>query len=122
LYALDIRTGEFLWKSPNDAGVCQGRPAGCDPGVASPVTVSEDLVLSGGNDGRLRIHAADSGKVLWQFDTAQTLATVGGGAATGGSIGGSAGPLAYDGTLLVESGYAFAGRIPGNLLLVFEVQ
>jgi len=36
--------------------------------------------------------------------------------------GGGAGPLVYDGTLLVESGYAFAGRIPGNLLLVFEAQ
>jgi len=122
LYALDIRTGEFLWKAPNGAGVCQGRPAGCDPGIASPVTVSEDLVLSGGNGGRLRIHAAQSGNILWQFDTTQTLVTVGGDVATGGSIGGGAGPLVYDGTLLVESGYAFAGRIPGNLLLVFEAQ
>jgi len=122
LYALDIRTGEFIWKAPNDASVCQGRPAGCDPGIASPVTVSEDLVLSGGNDGILRIHSAQSGKVLWQFDTAQSLVTVGGGVATGGSIGGGAGPLVYDGTLVVESGYAFAWRMPGNLMLVFEVQ
>jgi polyvinyl alcohol dehydrogenase (cytochrome) len=41
--------------------------------------------------------------------------------ASGGSIGGGAGPIAYRGNLIVESGYGFSGRIPGNLMLVFGV-
>jgi len=50
------------------------------------------------------------------------VTTVGGGSAHGGSIGGGAGPVVWGGTLIVESGYGFAGRMPGNVMLVFEVQ
>jgi polyvinyl alcohol dehydrogenase (cytochrome) len=59
---------------------------------------------------------------LWQYDTTPSVFTVGGGSAHGGSIGGGAGPVVQGGTLIVESGYGFAGRIPGNVMLVFEVQ
>jgi polyvinyl alcohol dehydrogenase (cytochrome) len=69
----------------------------------------------------MRFYQADSGRMLWQYDTVQSITTVGGGMAQGGSIGGGAGPIAYDGTLVVQSGYGFGGRTPGNLLLVFEV-
>ena len=58
---------------------------------------------------------------MWEYDTAVTLSTVGGGKATGGSIGGGFGPIIDSGTLIVPSGYGFAGRMPGNLLLVFGV-
>jgi len=30
--------------------------------------------------------------------------------------------VVWGGTLIVESGYGFAGRMPGNVMLVFEVQ
>jgi len=91
----------------------------CAPGIAAPVTVADDLVLSGASDGWLRFYGADSGKVLWQYDTMQDTETVSGGTARGGSMGGGAGLIAYHGTVIAESGYGFAGRMPGNLMLVF---
>jgi polyvinyl alcohol dehydrogenase (cytochrome) len=41
-------------------------------------------------------------------------------AGSGGSLE-SAGPLIVDGHVLVNSGYLFGGRMPGNVLLVFSV-
>jgi polyvinyl alcohol dehydrogenase (cytochrome) len=83
--------------------------------------VTDDLVLTGGGDGQVRIYAPDSGRILWQFDTLKEFATINGAKAKGGSIGGGAGPIAYGGNLIVESGYGFSGRMPGNLLLVFGI-
>ncbi len=121
LYALDIHSGKFLWKSPIDEGGCKDRGPTCAVGIAAPIILTDDLVMSGASDGRVRIHAADSGRVVWEYDTAVTMPTTGGGTATGGSIGGGFGPLIDGGLLIVPSGYGFAGRTPGNLLLVFGV-
>jgi polyvinyl alcohol dehydrogenase (cytochrome) len=122
LYALDVRDGRVLWRAPIDAGACKDREAQCAPGIAAPVTATGDLVISGAGDGEIRVYSARSGEKLWQYDTAQTVTTVGGGSAHGGAIGGGAGPLVWGGTLIVESGYGFAGRMPGNVMLVFELQ
>lgn len=121
MYVLDIHSGNFLWKAPIDDGVCKDRGVTCSPGIAAPVTVTDDLVLSGAGDGRLRIYAAGSGRILWEYDTAVPTPTVGGGIGRGGSIGGGFGPVIDSGTLIVPSGYGFAGRTPGNLLLVFGI-
>jgi polyvinyl alcohol dehydrogenase (cytochrome) len=122
LYALDVRDGHVLWQAPIDADACKARGAQCAPGIAAPVTAAGDLVVTGAGDGELRVYSARSGEQLWQYDTAQSVLTVGGGSAQGGSIGGGAGPLVLGGTLIVESGYGFAGRMPGNVMLVFEAQ
>jgi polyvinyl alcohol dehydrogenase (cytochrome) len=122
LYALDVHDGRVLWQAPIDADVCKDRGTQCAPGIAAPVTATDDLVLTGAGDGALRVYDARSGEKLWQYDTAQPVATVGGGSAHGGSIGGGAGPVVIGGTLIVESGYGFGGRMPGNVMLVFEVQ
>ena len=122
LYALDVRNGKVLWTAPIDADACKDRGAQCTPGIAAPVTATDDLVFSGAGDGEIRVYGAHSGQKLWQYDTTQSVVTVGGGSAHGGSIGGGAGPVVEGRTLIVESGYGFAGRMPGNLLLVFEVQ
>jgi polyvinyl alcohol dehydrogenase (cytochrome) len=122
LYALDVRDGHVLWQAPTDADACKAHGAQCAPGIAAPVTAAGDLVVTGAGDGELRVYSARSGEKLWQYDTAQSVLTVGGGSAQGGSIGGGAGPLVLGGTLIVESGYGFAGRMPGNVMLVFEAQ
>jgi polyvinyl alcohol dehydrogenase (cytochrome) len=121
LYALDLRTGRFIWKAPNAEGKCAGRDLTCSPGIAAAPTVTDDLVLTGGSDGWLRFYDSHDGSVRWRYDTTQSVLTVGGGYATGGSMGGATSPLPYHGTLIVESGYGFAGRMPGNVLLVFGV-
>jgi polyvinyl alcohol dehydrogenase (cytochrome) len=119
LYALDIVDGSPLWQAPSDDSLCRGR-ALCVAGFQAPVTATPGLVLAGGMDGWLRIYAAGSGRLLWRHDTTEQVATVGGGTTQGGSIGGSAGPVAYHGLLIAESGYDFAGKMPGDALLVFE--
>ena len=122
LYALDVHDGRILWRAPIDADVCKDRGVQCTPGIAAPVTATGDLVFTGAGDGKIRVFSAHSGQQLWHYDTTPSVVTVGGGSAHGGSIGGGAGPVVQDGTLIVESGYGFAFRMPGNLMLVFEVQ
>jgi polyvinyl alcohol dehydrogenase (cytochrome) len=121
LYALDLHTGKTLWSAPASDSSCSGRAPQCAPGLAAAVTATDDLVFAGAGDGWLRAYDARSGKVLWQYDTTADTPTVGGGTARGGSMGGGAGPVVYDGLLVMPSGYGFAGRMPGNLLLVFSV-
>jgi len=122
IYALDIRTGEFVWKAPNDRSRCGNLGPACEPGIAAPATVIDDLVAAGSSDGWARFYEAKTGRIVWEFNTVQDFVTVGGGTARGGSMGGSAGQLAYRGTFVVPSGYAFSGRMGGNVLLVFGVE
>lgn len=122
VYALDLHTGKTLWEAPNGEATCKERGPQCWGGVAAAITSTDDLVIAGAGDGWLRIHDAATGKVVWQYDTMQEVATVTGGKAKGGSMGGGNGPVVWGGTLVMGSGYAFAGRMPGNVLLVFGVE
>jgi len=120
LYALDAGTGSFTWKAPL-ANVCNGRKF-CAPGYGGSVTVTGGLAMIGGDDGHLRIYDAASGRVLWDEDTVRDYPTVNGVAGHGGSISGGVAPLAWQGQLIVPSGYGYAGKMPGNLLLVYSVE
>jgi polyvinyl alcohol dehydrogenase (cytochrome) len=121
LYALDIATGAFAWKAPS-ANVCPPGARACTPGYGGAVAATPELVLAGADDGHLRIYDATSGAVLWDTDTTRQWSTVNGIAASGGAISGGVGPIAYRGQLIVPSGYGFASKMPGNVLLVFEVE
>jgi polyvinyl alcohol dehydrogenase (cytochrome) len=120
LFALDPRDGAIKWFTPN-ANVCpeSSRPA-CDPGVSPPPTSIEGVVFNGAFDGWLRAYDSTSGKVIWEYNTVREYTTVNGVPGQGGSLE-SAGPLVVDGHLLVNSGYLFGGRMPGNVLLAFAV-
>lgn len=120
LYALDLRTGAFLWKAPMEDR-CEGRRF-CVPGISVAATATDDLVLAGGLDGWMRIYDARTGEVLWEFDTARAFPATSGAEAQGGAISGGAGALAYGNRLYVSSGYAFNGLMPGNALLAFEIE
>ncbi len=119
LHALDIRTGKLEWYAPA-ADACNGRKF-CHVGISQAVTAVGDLLLAGGMDGVLRVHDGRTGKVLWQIDTTRTFATNDGSETSGGSFGGGAGPVVYDGTMVLSSGYGIYGHMPGNLLLALTV-
>ena len=119
LYALDLATGAFLWKAPLK-DECAGRPY-CRVANSAAVTATPDLVLAGGVDGYLRIHDAKTGEVVWKYDTTQEVKTVSGEVAHGGSMSGGSAPIPAGKDLFVNSGYAFAASMPGNVLLVFEL-
>ena len=121
LYALDLRSGKYLWKQPDHGEACKDRPL-CMPGIAAAITVTGNLVIEGGTDGWLRIRDARTGAELWRYDTMRPVTAVGGAIATGGAMFGGVGPQAYHGTLIMPSGNSFTGKMPGNALLVFDTK
>jgi hypothetical protein len=102
--------------------VAESEPAVHDahPVLFHWVEVGFGVLFAGGYDGRLRAFDTSNGRVLWEFDTNRDFDSVSGSKAHGGSIE-SAGPVVVDGALLVNSGYLFGGRMPGNVLLKFSV-
>ena len=120
VYALNVDNGNYIWQAPADEDVCLGRP-GCYPGYSAAISVTSDYVLAGSNEGWLRAFDIDNGVVLWEFDTTQSFTAVDGRSAQGGSIGGGQAPLIVADRLIVNSGYAFAGKMPGNALLVLKL-
>jgi len=119
MFALDAASGTQKWFTPAvDDCAPQSKPA-CDPGLSAAATAIPGVVFAGAYDGKLRAYDTRSGRVLWQFDTNREFTTVGGGRGHGGSIEAS-GPVVIDGAVLVNSGYLFGGRMPGNVLLKFR--
>jgi polyvinyl alcohol dehydrogenase (cytochrome) len=117
--AIDIASGTVSWTAAA-ADACGGAPL-CAPGYSAAISATPELVLAGSVDGHLRILDSRTGAVLWDEDTNRTYPTVNGVAGHGGSMSGGTAPLALDGTLIFNSGYAFLGKLPGNVLLVYAV-
>ena len=120
IHALDPTSGERKWYTPSEED-CEGKPKpACDRGISAAATSTEELVFAGSFDGNLRAYDSATGEVLWSFDTFGEFVSVSGDIAKGGSIE-SDGPVLYKGHVLVNSGYQFGGRMPGNALMVFAV-
>jgi polyvinyl alcohol dehydrogenase (cytochrome) len=118
LYALDVRTGKTLWYSASPP--CQGEKGCMAVNSAAPATVP-GLVFAGGLDGHIRAYQAESGAIVWDYNTSVPSQTVNGVEGEGGAIDGPA-PVISRGMLFVNSGYGMFGEKPGNLLLAFEVK
>ena len=117
IFALKLESGEVVWHTPHPG--C-GEIPGCSPAQSAAVTAIPGVVFSGGLDGHLRGYSTEDGRILWDVDTMKEYKTVNGVKAHGGSLDGP-GPVIVDGMLYVNSGYAFAGSAPGNVLLAFSV-
>jgi len=120
IYALDIATGAFVWKQPSPITSCATLT--CHPGYGGALAATGGMVIAGSDDGHLRFFDAATGKLLREEATAQAFATVNGIPAHGGAISGGVGPIAYKGTVIVPSGYGFASKPNGNVLLVYGVE
>jgi len=117
LFALRLSDGEKLWYAkPGECG--DRRP--CSPAQSQAVTAIPSVVFSGSLDGHFRAYSMKDGKILWDFDTFREFPTVNKVAARGGGIDGP-GATVVDGMVYVNSGYAFTGGGPGNVLLAFSV-
>jgi len=117
MFALRAATGEKIWYTPPSKPACAGQ-SGCTPTQMAPATVIPGVVFSGGMDGHLRAYSTSDGAVIWDYDTVRDFETVNGVKARGGSLG-STGAIVSGGMLLVNSGYAQIGGMPGNVLLAF---
>jgi polyvinyl alcohol dehydrogenase (cytochrome) len=115
LTALKVADGSRAWHAaPSGCGT----RANCSPAQSAALTAITGVVFSGSLDGHLRAYRAQTGEVIWDFDTARTYKTVNAVEATGGAIDGP-GVVVVDGTLYVNSGYTRYGGMPGNVLLAF---
>lgn len=121
LFALDVKTGEILWESPVALACEEGAAPGCDPGLSAAVTATDGVVFSGALDGTLRAHDSNTGEVIWSYNTARTFDSVSGVPGYGGALE-SDGPVLVDGSVLINSGYLWGGRFPGNVLLHFKAE
>jgi polyvinyl alcohol dehydrogenase (cytochrome) len=117
MFAFKLETGDRLWYTP-PAG-CGDRKR-CSPAQSAAVTTIPGVVFSGSVDGHLRAYSTADGKVIWDFDSVSTYKTVNEVPARGGSFDGP-GPAIAGGLMVVSSGYARAGGMPGNVLLAFTV-
>jgi polyvinyl alcohol dehydrogenase (cytochrome) len=120
LFALNALDGEILWFAPAPDVCPEADKPACDQGYSAAATAIDGVVFAGAFDGHLRAYDASSGELLWDFNTHGEFPSVSGEIAKGGSIE-SDGPVVYRGHVLVNSGYLFGDRMPGNALLVFAV-
>lgn len=118
LYALDAQTGKVIWNQPTPP--CEKDRPCIQANSAAPLVVP-GLVFAGTLDGHIRSYEASTGKIVWDFDTAQEFKTSNGIAGKGGSLDGPS-PVVSGTMLFVNSGYGMFGEMPGNLLIAFEVE
>lgn len=116
LFALDVNSGKILWYTPSPP--CHGERYCMAVNSAAPAVVP-GLLFAGGLDGHLRAYAAETGEVVWDYNTAVSFTTADGVAGEGGAIGPA--PVISRGMLFVNSGYGMFGEKPGNVLLAFGV-
>jgi polyvinyl alcohol dehydrogenase (cytochrome) len=120
LTALRVADGHEEWHvtakpCPDDA------PSGCSPTQPGALTEIPGVVFATSTDGHIRAHSAETGELLWEFNTMREFQTVNGVKASGGSIDGP-GAVVVNGMLFISSGYPRNGGVPGNVLLAFAPQ
>jgi len=122
MYALSIDDGHMLWsarateKCAGDAQVCRLHYR-----LSAASTALPGVVFGPGLDGQLRAFSASDGELLWRQNTALGFRTVNGVEAHGGSID-SAGVIAVDDMIYVQSGYGTFRQMPGNVLLAYRLR
>jgi polyvinyl alcohol dehydrogenase (cytochrome) len=120
LTALRIADGSKVWHAP--AVPCpKDAPVGCSPSQPGAVTAIPGAVFATSMDGHIRAHAAEDGRVIWDFNTAREFKAVNNIPARGGSIDGP-GAVVANGMVFISSGYTRNGGIAGNVLLAFVDQ
>lgn len=113
--ALNLENGAIIWQAP--AIDCGERPQ-CSPAQTAAVTAIPGVVFAGSMSGHLRAFNADSGDVIWSYDSVREFDTTNGAKGRGGALDAS-GPVVVDGWVYVVSGYSKWGGLPGNVLLGF---
>jgi polyvinyl alcohol dehydrogenase (cytochrome) len=122
--AVDITTGEVLWRTPVEADCDNGRKerfplcAGRYGLSATPLAIDQSVV-AGSLDGKLYVFENKTGEIVWEYDTLRDFDTLNGVDGKGGSID-SHSIFAGNGMVFVSSGYGRFSQPDGNVLLAFR--
>ncbi|MDP3740242.1 MAG: PQQ-binding-like beta-propeller repeat protein [Hyphomonadaceae bacterium] len=124
LYAVNLADGSIDWKfevKPDCTDARKKFVPRCNAlfGLSGAPTVVGDHIITGGLDGRLYVVERKTGKLVWQYDTAQDYTTVNGVTANGASID-NASIIAVNGLLIMNSGYGLFGQGAGNVMIAFK--
>ena len=120
LHAIDMKTGHVLWYAPVPERCAEG-VRGCMDAYSGPVTSTDDVVIASSLSGYLFAHDPVTGELVWEYDTVREFETINGVSAKGGSID-ATGPVLSGDYMIVSTGYATFGQMPGNAVLVFRLQ
>ena len=119
IFALDMDTGEVVWKAIREPECPRDE---CWPGISAAITVTDELVIAGGLDGRLLAYNINDGSLVWSHDAVVAqLTAVNATSAIGGSYDAHGAMLAGD-MMFVSSGYGSFMQKPGNALLAFKLK
>ena len=128
--ALDLETGDIKWEHKAERG-CEtdmaAMRAATSPwpecsfhfAYSAAPSSSDGLVFAGRLDGLMTIFDADTGEILWSYDTVQEFDAVNGVSTHGGAID-NAGPILAGDMLYVPSGYSTFNEMPGNAIIAFK--
>lgn len=119
VFAIEPSTGALVWQTPAPPPVCSWGTEHCSKAQPSGLAVVPGFVFAGSWDGHLRAYSTTDGKILWDFDTAQTFDGVNGAKAKGGAMD-MGGQVVAGGMLVVNSGTTPIQK-PGNALLMLTV-
>ena len=120
LHAFRIADGAPLWSTPSPPLACAWRNVFCHPGLSQAISAMPGAVFAGAMNGRFRAYDSATGKVIWDYDTGDDVATVAGSLARGGVLD-AAGPTIAGGMVYVSSGYQGRSGTAGSVLLAFSV-
>ena len=120
VYAFETADGSPVWSAPGPQLPCGWSNTFCSPAVSQALTAMPGVVFAGAMNGHFRAHDAQTGRVIWDFDTAAApVQTITGRTAQGGVMDG-AGPTIADGMVYVSSGYQSRSGRPGIVLMAFS--
>jgi polyvinyl alcohol dehydrogenase (cytochrome) len=119
VHAVKVDTGAPAWATPPPPMLCAGA-RGCGASQGAAVTATPGIVFAGSMDGGVRAYSAETGAIVWTFDTNREFETVNGVPAKGGAMDGP-GPVVSGGMVYVLSGYVSLIGRPGNVLLAFGI-
>lgn len=120
LHAIDMRTGEVKWYAEAPER-CQEGVRGCIEAYSAPASSAADVIWSGSLNGHLFAHDAATGKLIWEYDSNRSYETINQVEARGGAMD-ATGPVFSGDYMIVNSGYATFGQMPGNTMLVFRLR
>lgn len=142
VHAISVADGKVLWSHRFERGCVMDPADRPGTGVAdklggakrnpwpacsfyyapsAPPTLANGLAYVATLDGKLHVFDAASGRILRAFETNRAYRASNGVDGHGGAID-VGGPLVAGDQVVVTSGYAMFGQMPGNMLLVFGLK